>query len=142
MVDKEKNMYNSCHFMIMDPMIFISPPGSLFLNTCSSPSDHPKEIIDKYNLTDLEVKGLVYIEIRKGIPGLKQAGKLQTTVSKNISQNTATTQFLAQLHCGNIPHVASSIPSLSTILASNTYKKERTTPPLPPITLYRHIQVW
>ena len=36
----------------------------------------PQEIIDEYNLVDIAVNGIVYIEIRKGMPGLKQAGKI------------------------------------------------------------------
>jgi hypothetical protein len=36
----------------------------------------PEEIIQKYNLTALAVDGWVYIEIRKGMYGLKQAGLL------------------------------------------------------------------
>ena len=34
------------------------------------------EIIQQYNLKDISVNGIVYIEIQKGIPGLKQNGKL------------------------------------------------------------------
>jgi hypothetical protein len=36
----------------------------------------PKEIVQKYNLNALAVDGWVYIEIRKGMYGLKQAGLL------------------------------------------------------------------
>jgi hypothetical protein len=36
-------------------------------------SRFPEEIIQKYNLNDLAVDGWVYIEIRKGMYGLKQA---------------------------------------------------------------------
>jgi hypothetical protein len=36
----------------------------------------PKEIIQNYNLNALAVDGWVYIEIRKGMYGLKQAGLL------------------------------------------------------------------
>jgi hypothetical protein len=36
-------------------------------------SGFPEEIIQKYNLNDLAVNGWVYIEIRKGMYGLKQA---------------------------------------------------------------------
>jgi hypothetical protein len=36
----------------------------------------PEEIIQKYNLIALTVDGWVYIEIRKGMYGLKQAGIL------------------------------------------------------------------
>jgi hypothetical protein len=36
-------------------------------------SRFPEEIADKYNLKALSVDGWVYIEIRKGMYGLKQA---------------------------------------------------------------------
>jgi hypothetical protein len=39
-------------------------------------SRFPKEIIQKYNLHALAVDGWVYIKIRKGMYGLKQAGLL------------------------------------------------------------------
>jgi hypothetical protein len=39
-------------------------------------SRFPEEIVDKYNLKALAVNGWVYIEIRKGMYGLKQAGFL------------------------------------------------------------------
>jgi hypothetical protein len=41
-------------------------------------SRFPEEIIQKYNLNALAVDGWVYIEIRKGMYGLKQAGLLTT----------------------------------------------------------------
>jgi hypothetical protein len=39
-------------------------------------SRFPEEIVSKYNLNALDVDGWVYIEIRKGMYGLKQAGLL------------------------------------------------------------------
>jgi hypothetical protein len=39
-------------------------------------SRFPEEIVNTYNLNDLAVDGWVYIEIRKGMYGLKQAGLL------------------------------------------------------------------
>ena len=36
----------------------------------------PKEIVDAYNLATLEHNGYVFMEIRKGMPGLKQAGQI------------------------------------------------------------------
>jgi hypothetical protein len=39
-------------------------------------SSFPEEIIQKYNLNALAVDGWVYIEIRKGMYSLKQAGLL------------------------------------------------------------------
>jgi hypothetical protein len=45
-------------------------------------SRFPKEIIQKYNLNALAVDGWVYIEIRKGMYGLKQAGLLANQLLK------------------------------------------------------------
>jgi hypothetical protein len=39
-------------------------------------SRFPEEIIQKYNLNTLDVEGWVYIEIQKGMYGLKQSGLL------------------------------------------------------------------
>jgi hypothetical protein len=39
-------------------------------------SRFPEEIVQKYNLNALSVDGWVYIEVRKGMYGLKQAGLL------------------------------------------------------------------
>jgi hypothetical protein len=36
----------------------------------------PQEIIDQHNLLDMVVHGYIYIKIRKGMPGLKQAGRI------------------------------------------------------------------
>ena len=36
----------------------------------------PEEIIAQYNLLQLVSNGWVYLEIRKGMPGLKQAGHI------------------------------------------------------------------
>jgi hypothetical protein len=36
----------------------------------------PQEIVDQYQLLDLVSDGYIYIEIRKGMPGLKQAGRI------------------------------------------------------------------
>jgi hypothetical protein len=40
----------------------------------------PEEIVSKYNLTALAVDVWVYIEIRKGMYGLKQAGQLANQI--------------------------------------------------------------
>jgi hypothetical protein len=42
----------------------------------------PEEIVQKYNLNALAVDGWVYIEIRKGMYGLKQAGLLANQLIK------------------------------------------------------------
>ena len=36
----------------------------------------PKEIYDQYHLSTLAVNGKIYCEVRKGMPGLKQAGAI------------------------------------------------------------------
>ena len=47
----------------------------------------PEEIKVQYNLGTLEHKGYVYIQIRKGMPGLKQAGKIANTrLTKHLQQ--------------------------------------------------------
>jgi hypothetical protein len=45
-------------------------------------SRFPEEIVQKYNLNALVVDGWVYIEIRKGMYGLKQAGLLTNQLQK------------------------------------------------------------
>jgi hypothetical protein len=45
-------------------------------------SRFPEEIVNKYNLDALAVDGWVYIEIRKGMYGLKQAGLLANQLLK------------------------------------------------------------
>jgi hypothetical protein len=47
----------------------------------------PQEVIDQYNLLDLVSDGYVYIEIRKGMPGLKQAGRIANDkLQKHLKQ--------------------------------------------------------
>ena len=55
----------------------------------------PQEIIHEYNLIDVAVNGIVYIEIRKGMPGLKQAGKIA---------NDRLTTHLARHGYHPVPH--------------------------------------
>jgi hypothetical protein len=47
-------------------------------------SRFPEEIVDKYNLKALAVDGWFYIEIRKGMHGLKQAGLLTTQLLQKL----------------------------------------------------------
>jgi hypothetical protein len=46
-------------------------------------SRFPEEINQKYNLNGLAVHGWVYIEIRRGMYGLKQAGLLAQPITTN-----------------------------------------------------------
>jgi hypothetical protein len=46
-------------------------------------SHFPEEIVQKYNLHAIAVDGWVYIEIRKGMYGLKQAGLLAKQITTN-----------------------------------------------------------
>ena len=36
----------------------------------------PEDIVKQYNSTNLVHKSMIYVEIQKGMPGLKQAGKI------------------------------------------------------------------
>ena len=49
----------------------------------------PQEIIEQYNLKDrVAADGYVYMEIRKGMPGLKQAGRLSSDqLTNNLARN-------------------------------------------------------
>ena len=40
----------------------------------------PQEIINQYQLQDLEEDGWVYMKIVKGMPGLKQAARLENEI--------------------------------------------------------------
>ena len=57
----------------------------------------PQEIIDAYNLTDLMHDGWIYIEIRKGMYGLPQAGIL---ANKLLRKRLATKGYY---HCQHTP---------------------------------------
>ena len=52
----------------------------------------PQEIIDKYQLNDIEEKGWVYIKIVKGMYGLPQAGKTAHKLLKRDWPMQDTTQ--------------------------------------------------
>jgi hypothetical protein len=63
--------------MMMDiKNYYIGTPLPRFENMKMLLSRFPEEIIQKYNLNALAFDGWVYIEIRKGMYGLKQAGLL------------------------------------------------------------------
>ena len=49
--------------------------------------DIPPDIIQQYNLNDIAINGKVYVEIRKGMYGLPQAGILANKLlQKNLAQ--------------------------------------------------------
>ena len=43
----------------------------------------PDKIVDQYNLRTLSYDGWVYLKIRKGMPGLKQAGRIANNQLKD-----------------------------------------------------------
>jgi hypothetical protein len=53
----------------------------------------PEEIVNNYNLKSLAVEGWVYIEIRKGMYGLKQAGLLANQLLKFDWHHLVTIQL-------------------------------------------------
>ena len=59
----------------------------------------PQDIIDQYNLKDLvSADGYAYMDIRKGIPGLKHAGRL---ASNRLTNNLARNEY------SPVPHTPS-----------------------------------
>ena len=88
----------------------------------------PQEIIDQYNLKDLvAADGYVYMEIRKGMLGLKQAGRLDSyQLTKNLSSNgyapVPHTPSLWGRHTSDLLFALSS-----TTLESSTHERQTPT---------------
>jgi hypothetical protein len=55
----------------------------------------PAEVVQHYNLDAIASNGYVYMEIRKGMPGLKQAGRL---ASDRLTQHLATAGYAPVRH--------------------------------------------
>jgi hypothetical protein len=71
--------------MIMDiKNYYIGTPLPRFEYMRMLLSRFPDEIIQKYNLNALALNGWVYIEIRKGLYGLKQAGLLANQLLQTL----------------------------------------------------------
>ena len=88
----------------------------------------PKEIVQQYNLKDLvAVDDYVYMEIRKVIPGLKQAGRLaRVCLTKNLDRNgyapVPHTPYLWLHHTSDLVFLLSS-----TTLESSTHERKMPT---------------
>jgi len=83
----------------------------------------PPEVLDEYNLTSkhFDSKGFAYLEIRKGMYGLKEAAILAYDQLKNHLANMATSHLSIHLTCGitQLDHLLSHW--LSMTLESNTF---------------------
>ena len=55
---------------------YLSNPVHRFEYTRTPTSNTPKKVFDQYNLAPLVHKGAVYVEVRKGVYGLPQAGRI------------------------------------------------------------------
>jgi hypothetical protein len=67
--------------MMMDiRKYYMGTPLPLYEYMCMLLSRFPEEIVSKYNLNAMVVDGWVYVEIRKGVYGLKQAGLLANQI--------------------------------------------------------------
>ena len=81
----------------------------------------PQEIVEQYNLKDcVAADGYVYMEIRKGMPSINQAGRLASDrLTKNLARNGYTpvrhTPSLWRHHMSDL-----FFPSSSMILVSST----------------------
>ena len=83
----------------------------------------PQAIIDQYALTPLIHNGFVYVEVRKGMYGLPQAGKLASNQLVKCWLHTDITQLPSPLALGAMTLVISSSVSSLTTLASATLSK-------------------
>jgi hypothetical protein len=101
-------------------------------------SRFPEEIIQKYNLNALAVVGWVYIEIRKGMYGLKQAGllanqllKLTLTpglwlhktrhVSFMLVVNNFAVKYVGKQHAGHLQNAILRTYELTTDWSAKVY---------------------
>jgi hypothetical protein len=90
-----------------------------------------EEIIQKHNLNALAVGGWVYIEIRKGMYGLKQAGLLanqliQTCLAHSDTTQLDTPQVYGYTKLGQSLSLSWSTISPLNMLASNMQSISRT----------------
>ena len=108
-------MYADIHnFYYNTPMVdfeYMKLPLSMF----------PQEIVEQYNLKDrVAADGYVYMDTRKGIPGLKKYGRLaRDRLTNNLSRNGyAPVPHTPSLWHHYTPDLV--FPSSSTILGSST----------------------
>jgi hypothetical protein len=67
----------------------------------------PQEIIDQHHLLDLVHNGYVYIEIRKGMRGLKQAGRI---ANHQLQKHLTTFRYASILRTPSLyQHVSQTV---------------------------------
>ena len=64
----------------------------------------PLKIIDQYQLDKIAHNGMIHIEIRKGMPGLKQAGKIAYDRVCTHQKNTDMPHYQVTHPFGVISH--------------------------------------
>ena len=85
------------------------------------------EIIYDYNLRTLSSDGWVYLEIRKGMPGLKQAGRIANDRLKAHLAHFGFSPVTRTRRSGNTPPIPSFSLSLLRTLGSNILAKRTQT---------------
>jgi hypothetical protein len=88
-------------------------------------SHFPEEIIQKYHLNALAVDGWVYIEIRKGMYGLKQPDSSPTNYYKLVWHRLDITPHAKPLASGCITLYLSLSHLSWTILQSSTWASNK-----------------
>ena len=94
----------------------------------------PHTTIDQYNLHQQAHNGFIYLEVRKAIYGLPQAGVLANQLLRKRLRpfGYGTTRLHTHLASGNTSHDPFNSPSQSMTLASNTMTKHMRTTSLTP----------
>ena len=78
--------------------------------------DIPEEIIEQYHLRTMASDSWVYMQIEKGMPGLKQAGKIANDRLKSTWLNTVIYPSPVHPHFGNtLLNPSSSRSQLTTL---------------------------
>jgi hypothetical protein len=83
----------------------------------------PPQIVDQYKLLRLVQDSWVYVEIRKGMYGLPQAGIIASQRLEKHLPNMAINLPIQPLDCGATNPAPSPSPLSLTTLASNTLAK-------------------
>ena len=66
--------------------------------------------MDKYEPASIEDNVWIYIKIQKGMPGLKQAGKIAKNRLKKYLKNLFMNHCATPLRCGHMPPTKLSSP--------------------------------
>jgi hypothetical protein len=97
---------------------YLGTPLERYEYVCIPISMIPNKIMDEYNLHALVHNGYLYVEVRKGMYGLPQAGLLANVFWQNGSPSMDTAQWHTHMASGRRSGAPSNFPSSKTVSES------------------------